>query len=111
MMRSLPQHQHSEEIHPNTIVVRKAVDVSYGGENGFNQPIHLAADSLSQGKFIQEKGLIQSYLDKIALPTEIVHTAAPPPTASNNTASSQSAGGTARNISLALCHLLEKEQE
>ena len=36
----------------------KIVDVSYGGENGFNQAIELATDSLANVKFIQEKKLI-----------------------------------------------------
>ena len=31
----------------------KLVDVSYGGENGFNQAIELAAESLANVKFIQ----------------------------------------------------------
>ena len=35
--------------------VIKIVDVSYGGENGFNQAIELAAESLSNVKFVQEK--------------------------------------------------------
>ena len=34
------------------------VDISYGGENGFNQAIELAAESLANVKFIQEKKLI-----------------------------------------------------
>ena len=38
--------------------VIKMVDISYGGENGFNQAIDLAADCLSNVKFIQEKKLI-----------------------------------------------------
>lgn len=42
--------------------VIKLVDVSYGGENGFNQAIELAAESLANVKFIQEKKLIgESY--------------------------------------------------
>lgn len=32
--------------------------MSYGGENGFNQAIELAAESLQNVKFIQEKKLI-----------------------------------------------------
>lgn len=32
--------------------VIKVVDVSYGGENGFNQAIELAAETLSSVKFI-----------------------------------------------------------
>lgn len=38
--------------------VLKLVDVSYGGENGFNQAIELSAEVLSNVKFIQEKKLI-----------------------------------------------------
>ena len=38
--------------------VLKIVDVSYGGENGFNQAIELASEALANVKFIQEKKLI-----------------------------------------------------
>lgn len=38
--------------------ILKLVDVSYGGENGFNQAIELSAEVLSNVKFIQEKKLI-----------------------------------------------------
>lgn len=47
--------------------VIKVVDVSYGGENGFNQAIELAAETLSNVKFIQEKKLIGKYFDEISL--------------------------------------------
>lgn len=47
----------------------KTVDISYGGENGFNQAIELAADSLANVKFIQEKKLIQNYFDEISQDT------------------------------------------
>ncbi len=40
------------------VKVLKRVDVSYGGENGFNQAIELAAETLGDVKFIQEKKLI-----------------------------------------------------
>lgn len=50
-------------------IVIKMVDVSYGGENGFNQAISLAADSLANVKFIKEKELIASYFDEIARDT------------------------------------------
>ncbi|KAF8061636.1 peptide chain release factor eRF/aRF subunit 1 [Lyophyllum atratum] len=46
--------------------VIKVVDVSYGGENGFNQAIELAAESLANVKFVQEKKLIQRYFDEIS---------------------------------------------
>lgn len=52
--------------------VLKLVDISYGGENGFNQAIELSAEVLSNVKFIQEKKLIgessYSYIGKCALP-------------------------------------------
>ncbi|KAF4578487.1 Polypeptide release factor (eRF1) in translation termination [Pleurotus pulmonarius] len=47
----------------------KVVDVSYGGENGFNQAIELAAESLANVKFVQEKRLIQKYFDEISQDT------------------------------------------
>lgn len=42
------------------------VDVSYGGENGFNQAIELSAESLSNVKFVQEKKLLNKYFEEIA---------------------------------------------
>ena len=50
----------------------KLVDVSYGGENGFNQAIELAAESLANVKFIQEKKLINSYFDQISQDTGMI---------------------------------------
>nr|CAB3243818.1 eukaryotic peptide chain release factor subunit 1 [Phallusia mammillata] len=47
----------------------KLVDVSYGGENGFNQAIELSAEVLSNVKFIQEKKLIGRYFDEISQDT------------------------------------------
>ncbi|VBB30893.1 unnamed protein product [Acanthocheilonema viteae] len=44
----------------------KTVDISYGGENGFNQAIELAEDALANVKFIQEKKLINGYFDEIS---------------------------------------------
>jgi len=49
--------------------VIKVVDVSYGGENGFNQAIELSAETLSNVKFIQEKKLINRYFDEISQDT------------------------------------------
>lgn len=43
----------------------KIVDVSYGGENGFNQAIELSSDSLANVKFIQEKKLIGKNLRQV----------------------------------------------
>lgn len=50
-------------------IVIKLIDVSYGGENGFNQAIELAADTLANVKFVQEKKLITKYMDEIAQDT------------------------------------------
>ncbi|KAG0165611.1 Polypeptide release factor (eRF1) in translation termination [Apophysomyces sp. BC1034] len=47
----------------------KVVDVSYGGENGFNQAIELSAEALSKVKFVQEKKLIQQYFEEISQDT------------------------------------------
>lgn len=49
--------------------ILKVVDVSYGGENGFNQAIELSAESLSNVKFIQEKRLIGKYFEEISQDT------------------------------------------
>uniref|UniRef100_A0A914WJA3 Eukaryotic peptide chain release factor subunit 1 n=1 Tax=Plectus sambesii TaxID=2011161 RepID=A0A914WJA3_9BILA len=43
----------------------KTVDVAYGGENGFNQAIELAAEVLGDIKFVREKKLIQQYFSEI----------------------------------------------
>lgn len=49
--------------------VIKVVDVSYGGENGFNQAIELSAETLGNVKFIQEKKLIGKYFEEISQDT------------------------------------------
>jgi peptide chain release factor subunit 1 len=48
----------------------KVVDISHGGELGFNQAIDLAADSLGSIKFIQETQLIKKYFEEISRNTE-----------------------------------------
>jgi peptide chain release factor subunit 1 len=47
----------------------RTVDVSYGGENGFNQAIELSAESLAAVRFISEKKLLTAYFEQIALET------------------------------------------
>lgn len=47
--------------------VMKIVDISYGGENGFNQAIELSAETLANVKFVQEKNLLNSYFEQISL--------------------------------------------
>lgn len=51
------------------VKVLKVVDVSYGGENGFNQAIELSAEVLANVKFIQEKRLIGKYFEEISQDT------------------------------------------
>ncbi|CAM9992378.1 unnamed protein product, partial [Choristocarpus tenellus] len=46
-------------------MVIKMVDVSYGGEAGFNQAIELSAETLGSVKLVQEKRLLQKYFDEI----------------------------------------------
>jgi len=50
-------------------IVLAVVDVSYGGENGFNQAIELSSDTLANVKFVQEKKLISSFFDEISQDT------------------------------------------
>lgn len=50
-------------------IVLKLVDVSYGGEQGFNQAIETAADTLANVKLMKEKKLLQKYMDEISQDT------------------------------------------
>jgi peptide chain release factor subunit 1 len=60
----------SDLLDPRLVVkIIKIVDVSYGGDNGFNQAIELSAEVLANVKFIQEKKLISKYFDEIAQDT------------------------------------------
>merc|ERR1712048_1073148 len=47
-------------------IVLKMVDVSYGGENGFNQAIELSSDTLGKVKLMKEKKLLQKYMEEIS---------------------------------------------
>ena len=49
--------------------VLRTVDVSYGMEPGFNQAIELATECLSNVKLVQEKRLLQRYMDEISQDT------------------------------------------
>jgi peptide chain release factor subunit 1 len=49
--------------------VVKTVDVSYGGESGFNQAIELSSEALGNVKLVQEKRLLQKYFDEITQDT------------------------------------------
>jgi len=50
-------------------IVVKLVDVSYGGENGFNQAIELCSAELANVKLMQEKKLVSLFFDEIAKDT------------------------------------------
>lgn len=53
-------------------VIVTILDVSYGQDNGFNQAITLAADSLANVKFVQEKKIIGKFFEEIALDTNMI---------------------------------------
>lgn len=48
------------------IVIPPLLDISYGGEAGFNQAIELSAETLKNVKFVQEKKLVTKFLDEVA---------------------------------------------
>jgi peptide chain release factor subunit 1 len=50
-------------------IVVKMVDVSYGGEQGFNQAIEMSADALSNVKLMKEKKLLQRFMEEISQDT------------------------------------------
>jgi len=50
-------------------IVLKLIDISYGGEQGFNQAIDLASDTLGSVKLMKEKKLLQRYMDEISQDT------------------------------------------
>jgi peptide chain release factor subunit 1 len=58
-----------QRLYPKVI---KIVDVSYGMENGFNQAITLAQDSLANVKFVKEKQIISKFFEEIALDTGMI---------------------------------------
>ncbi len=49
--------------------ILKIVDVSYGGDNGFNQAIDLSSDVLANVKLYQEKLTLTKFFDEIAMDT------------------------------------------
>ena len=50
-------------------VVIKTVDISYGGELGFNQAIELSMDTLRSVKFVHEKKILNKFYEEIAKDT------------------------------------------
>jgi|EP00927_Polykrikos_kofoidii_P073714 peptide chain release factor subunit 1 len=51
------------------ILIPPLLDVSYGGEPGFNQAIELASETLKNVKFIQEKKLMSKFFDEVSQDT------------------------------------------
>jgi peptide chain release factor subunit 1 len=51
------------------ILIPPLLDISYGGETGFNQAIQLASEVLKNVKFIQEKKLVSKFLDEVSQDT------------------------------------------
>merc|ERR1712151_1394501 len=51
------------------ILIPPLLDVSYGGEHGFNQAIELASGQLANVKIVREKRVISHFLDQIAQDT------------------------------------------
>ena len=45
------------------------VDISYGGENGFNQAIELSSETLLNVRFIREKKIVGKFFEEISLDT------------------------------------------
>jgi peptide chain release factor subunit 1 len=52
--------------------VLKIVDVSYGGENGFNQAIEMSQECLSNVKFVQEKKVLSKFFEEISVDSGLV---------------------------------------
>ena len=50
-------------------IVIKVVDISYGGDHGFNQAIELSQDALKNVKFIHEKKILGKFFEEIAKDT------------------------------------------
>ncbi|XP_074311229.1 eukaryotic peptide chain release factor subunit 1-3-like [Silene latifolia] len=46
--------------------IMKVVDVSYGGETGFNQAIELSSEDLANVRFLEEKKLIGRFFEEIS---------------------------------------------
>jgi len=53
----------------SAVLVPPLLDISYGGEAGFDQAMELAADKLKNVRFIEEKQLVSSFLAEVAQDT------------------------------------------
>jgi peptide chain release factor subunit 1 len=52
--------------------VLKVVDVSYGGENGFNQAVEMSQECLTNVKFVQEKKILSKFFEEISTDSGLV---------------------------------------
>jgi len=50
-------------------IVLQTLDVSYGGENGFNQAIELSQETLRDVKYVKEKKMLTRYMAEVAQDT------------------------------------------
>jgi len=50
-------------------IVLQTVDVSYGGQNGFNQAIELSQETLRDVKYVKEKRMLTRYMAEVAQDT------------------------------------------
>lgn len=50
-------------------VVLQVIDISYGGQSGFNQAIQLSANLLANVKLIEEKKLLEKFFEEINIDT------------------------------------------
>ena len=48
-------------------IVLSLLDISYGGQNGFNQAIELSVDIMANVKLVKEKKILDEYFDEIKL--------------------------------------------
>lgn len=53
-------------------IILKIVDISYGGNSGFNQAIKLSEDKLSNVKFLEEKKLVDKYFEEIDIDSGMI---------------------------------------
>jgi peptide chain release factor subunit 1 len=53
----------------SAVLIPPLLDVSYGGEPGFNQAIELASETLKNVKFIKEKKLMSKFFDEVSQDT------------------------------------------
>lgn len=53
-------------------IILKMVDVSYSGENGFNQAIELSKECLSSLRYVKEKILLEKFFTNLSMDTGLI---------------------------------------